>query len=600
MRVNFACSSVAASLSSSWLALLCVACHFNAQPLFEPQGENIGDSSQLPGMSAAPDAQPPAAPDAAPAADGGERPSAEDDAGDPITSGQGMACTPDEASACDGAQLLLCAADGSAIVSRDCGGAGCNGAAKRCNSCRPNALSCSGSKLLRCDAEGGANTEELCPMGCIATRPGEAACRKCAEGPPACQDNNLVQCAPDGQSSMTTQCPRGCDDATHTCSGTLVPTNIPKDACSWTDLTATDRDIEGMTDLDTERDCPRVIRQGSGLPDLCVLAFERLRVRRDATLHVTGNRALVLVATRSMEIEGRLSVSAREVAPGPGSLRATDAAGRGEDAVGRVPPGMMLDEWTPTPANAGGGGAGHLTPGAAGGAAVSGSCGPMTPCAEPGRGGAAYGAERLVPLQGGSTGGMNSAREWSTRRQDGGGGGGALQLVACQELRLSKGAVLDANGGGGEGGGSGTMEMDSDTPGAGAGGGSGGAILVQARVLRVDEGALIVANGGGGGGGATRSGAGSTQMIAGETGHDGQLSEAAAAGGKGAGDSQAGGLGGAKDPPTEGGRARLRTLAAGGGGGAAGRIRIETAAQPGPRAGLVVSPPATYGTVAVE
>jgi hypothetical protein len=89
-------------------------------------------------------------------------------------------------------------------------------------------------------------------------------------------------------------------------------------------------------------------------------------------------------------------------------------------------------------------------------------------------------------------------------------------------------------------------------------------------------------------------------LRAGEAGKDGQLSAAAASGGKGVGGSLPGGVGGAKDPPGDGGRARQQTVAAGGGGGAAGRIRIETAAQPGPRAGLVVSPLATYGTVAVE
>ena len=167
-------------------------------------------------------------------------------------------------------------------------------------------------------------------------------------------------------------------------------------------------------------------------------------------------------------------------------------------------------------------------------------------------------------------------------------------------LALGAKAVLDANGGGGDGGQPGAAEMVSDTPGAGAGGGSGGAILLQARVLTVEPGALIVANGGGGGGGATRTGEGMQAMVAGKAGQDGQLSAAAANGGSGAGSSLAGGFGGAKDPPGEGGRARQRTQAAGGGGGSAGRIRIETAAGPGPRAGLGVSPSATYGTVLVE
>ena len=534
------------------------------------------------------------------AADSGVRqPAVPGDAGaaQPSAALDAATCAPEDDGACDGGSLLTCAADGGAVSSEDCGGAGCNAEAKRCNACRPGALSCNDGKLIRCAADGSSSSEEACAMGCIATGPDSAACRKCADGPATCQDGNLVQCAADGQSTESTRCERGCDDRTHTCNGTLIPANIPRDACTWTDFADTERTIQGETRLDTERDCPRVITQGSGLPDLCVLAFERLRIARDAVVRVTGERALVLLATRSMEIEGRLSVSARATEPGAGSLEEGDGAGH--NATGRVPEGVEVDEWTNLPANAGGGGGGHATKGGKGGGAP-GQCGSNRRCAEPGEGGERYGAESLQPLQGGSNGGENSAADWSTRRGTGGGGGGALQLVACQELKLSRTAVLDANGGGGEGGLAGAAEMDSETPGAGAGGGSGGAILVQARVLSVDSGALLVANGGGGGGGATRTAAGSNPRVAGSHGQDGQLSAAAAQGGTGAADSLAGGVGGAKDPPGDGGRARQTTVAAGGGGGAAGRIRIETAAQPGPRAGLVVSPLATYGTVAVE
>ena len=599
MRVNDACMTTAASLSPGsrcWLAVLCwfaSACHFDAQPLFEPYGADVGGRSNQPLAPKPGDAQVPAI-DVGAADSGVAR-----DAGIPPSRGVSDAavCAPQGDGACDGGQLLTCAADSGAMLTQDCGAAGCNADAKRCNVCRPGALSCSDGKLIRCAADGSASSEEVCAMGCIATGPDSAACRKCADGPAVCQDGNLVQCAPDGQSSQSTRCERGCDDRTHTCNGTLVPANIPADACRWTDFADTERTIEGQTTLDTERDCPRVIRQGSGLPDLCVLAFERLRIARDATVSVTGERALVLLATRSIEIDGRLSASARGTEAGAGSLDGGNGLGR--NATGRVQQGEEVDEWTNLPANAGGGGAGHATPGGLGGGAP-GQCGPNLRCAEAGEGGERYGTETLKPLQGGSIGGENSAAEWSTRRGKGGGGGGALQLVACQELKLGRSAVIDANGGGGEGGFPGAAEMDSETPGAGAGGGSGGAILVQARVLSVEAGALLVANGGGGGGGATRTASGSSPMVAGSNGQDGQLSEAAATGGQGAADSLPGGAGGAKDPPGDGGRARQTTVAAGGGGGAAGRIRIETAAQPGPRAGLGVSPLATYGTVAVE
>jgi hypothetical protein len=515
-----ACLSARARLGLLKLPLtmaLCwcvAACHFDSQPLFEPYGATLDESSSdgpRPG-----DAQVPL--DAAePAADGGDS-----DAGAAVDSGAGATCKPEEVSACDGERLLLCSADAGPARSQECGAPGCNAAAQRCNVCRPDAVSCSGDELIRCAADGGSSSSETCELGCIATGTGMAACRQCADGPPECQDGNLVQCAPDGQSMQTTRCARGCDDRTHTCNGRLVPTNIPKDACSWTDFADSERDIDEDTTLDTERDCPRVITQGSGLPDLCVLAFERLRVRRGVTLAVTGARALVLLATRSLELEGRISVSARGAEVGAGSVDDADSAGRGGNGAGRVPQGMDVEEWTNLPANAGGGGAGHLLPGARGGAAP-GQCGPNLPCAEPGAGGKPYGAEKLVPLQGGSSGGQNSAADWSTRRKLGGGGGGALQLVACEELKLARSAVLDANGGGGEGGFPGADEMDSETPGAGAGGGSGGSVLIQARVLSLDEGARIFANGGGGGGGATRTAEGDQPMVSGSDGQDGQL-----------------------------------------------------------------------------
>jgi hypothetical protein len=439
---------------------------------------------------------------------------------------------------------------------------------------------------------------QACAMGCAVGSDGVAACTACVPGASRCQGDQLTSCSADGANETTVTCKDGCDAALGLCvNAVLKPANLAADACSTPG--ANDFDVQDHTSIDTDNDCAMVVQQGQGLPAICVQKYRQIRVRQDAVLEVTGKRALLLIGTGAVRIEGTIDVSAHAAVAGAGAALGT--AGVGQTAVGRAKAPMPMQFAEPA-ANAAGGGGGFGVPGAPGGGAA-GDCGMMLPCAVAGQGGANYGDPTLVPLQGGSAGGNNSASELSTRRSDPGAGGGALELIGCDELQLDASAILAANGGGGGGGNPGTQDSSSDTPGAGTGGGSGGAILIQARTLTVEAGALLVANGGGGGGGATRmsaknsgsgNGNGDNGFASGEDGEDGQLGVEPAAGGKPAGTSLAGGRGGTRQAPTSGGSAMMPMQAAGGGGGAAGRIRIDTATG-SVAAELATSPAATTG-----
>jgi hypothetical protein len=579
------------------LAFLCgsglQACRFESQPLFEPIRRGGRDAGVL-SMNSVDPADADAIGDDDAAARGAATVTGVGDGGadgnTPVT------CTPGDVMRCVGGAALTCNADGSAFAPVDCGAVGCDAMGMRCNACRPGQHSCRGSTLVSCGADGKVEREEVCAAGCREGPGGQATCAVCTPGSSSCAgDDDLMRCDADAQWRMEA-CADGCDQDIQQCSGGhVVPSNLPRDACT-ADVEG-DRKFEDESVIDTDSDCTRVVTQTEGAPELCVLRASKIEIKKGSTVRVSGSRALALLAVRSLIIEGTLSVSAARATPGPGSMRTGSGAGR--TGVGRLPGGTPAQQLSELPANAGGGGGGHATRGAAGGTAP-GQCGPMVACSMPGDGGDAYGNDVLVPLVGGAPGGRNSASEFSSRRTDPGGGGGAVELVACEELELGEEAIVEAGGGGGAGGGPGQMQSVSDTPGAGAGGGSGGAILIQTRVLRVHAGALLVANGGGGGGGATRKGAPGAGEQAGANGQDGQRSRTAAAGGKAAGDSFPGGAGGAIESPAPGGAARLPMQAAGGGGGAAGRIRIETAGGQLTLSDLIVSPNVTTGRVGYE
>jgi hypothetical protein len=620
---------IAARALRSWQLLLIItaACSFDTQPIFDSRSDPTSDAG--PGIGQQPLAQP----------DSG---SARMDAGPPIS----IDCTPGELSCRDANTLLTCGPDGSPKNTESCA-SGCNergAGVAACNVCMPGSvLGCSDLlSVRRCKADGSGEDNVLCPIGCsngtctgtcvpgatscvdtgtlrtcdalggmvdracadgCNTSAGVAACRVCAPNSVICRGQDSVQCSANGQVATAVRCAHGCDAASGQClSSRLLPSNLPAATCEA--QAAGDVELSGSAALDTDTGCTDVVQQAGSAPEICVVRHRDIHVLPGAVITVTGSRALALVATRSLDIEGSISVAAHAGVAGPGGL--ASGAGVGRNGVGLG--SSMVPDAIDTPANAGGGGGGHGVKGAAGGDAP-GVCNGNSSCADPGAGGAVYGTEPLVPLQGGAQGGRNSAATASSRQATPGAGGGAIQLVSCADLTIGAQAAVEASGGGGGGGFPGTTDASNDTPGAGAGGGSGGAILIEAVRVAVQRGAILVANGGGGGGGAVRAvtsggsnggGMPMTRAAApGLAGQDGRRSGIAAAGGQPGGTgSLPGGAGGTANPPTPGGTSTQPEDAAGGGGGAAGRIRVNTQATPVDLTGIVVSPRATTGVAA--
>jgi hypothetical protein len=577
----------------SWLAtLFSASCSFQTQPLYQAVRLDAGSSGLAAGAAGA---RPANDPGTTGLTDAGALVLADaaTAANDATASAADGGCTPGAIASCQNGIAQTCAVDGTGFAGVSCEH-GCNAAANGCSECTPGAQTCVGKAIVGCGPNEKLIPMQTCAMGCAVGSDGSAACTACMPNASSCKADVLTLCSPDGSAETTTTCVDGCDPALALCvNAVLEPANLDRDACR--NPGGNDFDVQDHTTIDTDSDCAMVVQQGDDLPPICVHKYKQIRVRADAVLEVTGKRALALIGTGAVRIEGTIDLSAHAAKAGAGA--AVSDAGVGQTAIGRAKPSAMMT-FIEAAANAAGGGGGFGVPGASGGDAP-GDCGMMLPCAVAGQGGAMFGVPTLVPLQGGADGGNNSASELSTRRGDPGAGGGALELIACDELSLGATAILAANGGGGGGGNPGTAENTSDTPGGGTGGGSGGAILIQARTLTVQAGALLVANGGGGGGGASRmsgpgNGKGSVMLLAGEDGEDGQLGMQPAAGGKAAGDSMPGGQGGTRQAAMSGASAMMPMQAAGGGGGAAGRIRIDTAAGiVGP--GLATSPVASTG-----
>jgi hypothetical protein len=323
---------------------------------------------------------------------------------------------------------------------------------------------------------------------------------------------------------------------------TLIPSNLPMETCLVDGISDLIVDIE--TRIDTDADCDEVLEQTGGGPEICLKRFHDVTVPSDSLIRVSGSRALALVATGSMIVDGFIYARAVLSTSGPGA--SSLPAGRGEDGQdGR-----------------GGGGAGHGSSGGLGGGVVA--------------AGISYGAPTLVPLQGGSSGGASFAVEdGNLQSLPGGGGGGALQLVSCTHLEVR--GTIDVSGGGGRG----WMELPTPTIG-GSGGGSGGGLLIEALDVAVRG--TILAFGGGGGGGSTA---------------------ASSPGGNGSGSSQGisggipgGGRGGALNPPGPG--EDRSPDGSGGGGGAAGRIRINVRPGTSPDLSGEIAPAPSVGEVGLQ
>jgi hypothetical protein len=334
----------------------------------------------------------------------------------------------------------------------------------------------------------------------------------------------------------------------------LAPSNLPEKTCATPAATSLDVP-SGTFAIDTNVGCDSIVSQPGG-PEICVRKFQTVVVSSGAALTVTGTRALALVATSAMVIDGRIDAGPTGTTNGPGTV----ASGTGDSGM----------------TSSGGGGAGHGSPGAAGGANAGFITAP---------GGPASGTPELVPLRGGARGGAGGAS--SLGAAAGGGGGGGLQLVSCATLSVNATGVVEAGGAGGAG------ALAIPGAGGGGGGGSGGGILIEGVDITVSG--TLAANGGGGGEGGSPS-------TSGNAGWDGQPSLNPAPGGSGGSVAGDGGSGGARFVSAFSGMGGSGTAASGGGGGGVGHIRINVT--PSGAMNLtqaaVISPAHTLGTAGLS
>ena len=301
-------------------------------------------------------------------------------------------------------------------------------------------------------------------------------------------------------------------------------------------LTIDGETIAGKVILDTWPQDP------SG-PGLAILHVRSLTISAGVTVTVTGDRPLVIIASRDVNILGTVDASANLASPGPNGRAAAQGTGAGGDG-----------EHVPEFFDSGGGGAGHGTAGAAGGASI---CNPSCDDALAGTAGPGYNT-LLTVLAGGSGGGSGGGTD--CEYGVGGAGGGAIQIYAGSQITIS-GAITVGGGGGGAG------TKCGGSAGAGGGGGSGGGIYLQAP--EITHSGTLAGNGGGGGGGASGSG------TDGSPGEDGLTGVTAAAGGDDGGNTgEPGGDGGALGAAPTAGTNSFNQGNGGGGGAAVGRIVV--------------------------
>jgi hypothetical protein len=265
-------------------------------------------------------------------------------------------------------------------------------------------------------------------------------------------------------------------------------------------------------------------------------------------IDVDGDKPLVIVATRTIELGGRINVSADAEVPGPGG--GASAMGPGSGAAG-MPGGTVGD--------GGGGGGSYGTSGGRGGNPMGGAAG------------AVYGAP--TSLQGGSGGGVPSLPGACTVRA--GAGGGAVQLTAFESVTIT--GRINAGGSGGAGG-----ETCGTDGAGGGGGGSGGMIFLESPML-LGNGVLGSLGGGGGEAGS------SAGVYVGVAGGDAGT-ETAGVGGASGNSGGDGGLGAMDASPGAQGVDVGVDGNGGGGGGGGGRIYYLTS---GPTPAYIARPPAS-------
>jgi hypothetical protein len=273
-----------------------------------------------------------------------------------------------------------------------------------------------------------------------------------------------------------------------------------------------------------------VVAQTEG-PEICVLRYGAIHIPSGITLTVTGVRAIALVATAEVSVDGTLDVSANGQEHGPGG---------GMNQVGSV---VSIKGF---------GGAGFKTPGAAGATDVDGGAANGLPLIDAVNADSLLSASRGVELPGGC--------------------GGAATLISCQEKVLVAG-LIDAGGGGGGGG------FYDTAPRGGSGGGAGGNVVLQGRNVVVTG--RLYANGGSGG-----AGKGDTSTTSqGQAGKDGARATTCVSGGSGVNNGGTGGAGGCTgQAPSVGGHLTATMPpqsiipTGGGGGGSTGYLQTFTPA----------------------
>lgn len=218
-----------------------------------------------------------------------------------------------------------------------------------------------------------------------------------------------------------------------------------------------------------------VIDQPDGAPQLVVFYVDRLIMREDYGVLFTGARPFVIVA------QGEIVIAARVTATGggfPSAVCPPASPGVGPGGGGYS-----------TASTFGGGGEGgaHCTLGGLGAG--------MT-FAE----GLTNGAPELIPLVGGSSGGVAGSPSYPGHS---GAGGGAMQFVSATRIEIQRTAILSASAAN-----FGSMAPSDGSGRFGAGGGAGGAILLEAPEVVVDGALFALGSDGGGGtlgGGAATS-----------------------------------------------------------------------------------------------
>lgn len=319
--------------------------------------------------------------------------------------------------------------------------------------------------------------------------------------------------------------------------------------------------------------CPHLVQQGNGKPELCVRYATSIAIAEGVVIRAIGARPLVLVASTSITVAGRLDVSSTRQRLGSVPVAESVGAGGAGSSCGftRAPQ---------SDAGGGGGAAGASFSGKGG----DGGIGDLNDSvgndgnAESGLANSLVEINTISSLRGGCRGQVGGSFGNSVVGEPPGAGGppgGAIYLAAAEQITIESNGGVSANGGGGMGGGSQS---------GGSGGGSGGLIVLEATAIH-RLGALT-ANGGGGGEGGIYLEDNSVRYT-GFPGGDGRLDDTAAAGADSPSSPGNGGNGGA-GVVRDGTGGTQSNGGGGGGGGASGFILLLGAVD---GAGLI-SPPA--------